>query len=272
MGAPGAGPFESGSVPEAYRRHLEPVIFAPWAERLVGLVGLEPGQRVLDVASGTGVVARAAAVAVGPRGRVIASDISPSMLAIAAADPGEGSAPIETLECSATALELADGAVDMVLCQQGFPFIPDRAAAAAQMARVLGPGGRVGVAVWLADVDLEPFETYAKVLRDLGVDEPFPGGYDMSGFKMSVAEVAAALGAGGFTGIDVVTRQLELHWPGVEAAALGITGTPYGPAVAALDAASQGRLMAALRRAMTGPDGAVVRPTMTAVLGTGRVA
>ena len=61
---------------EGYRRHLEPVIFEPWAERLVVFAGVRAGQHVLDVAAGTGVVSRRAAAAVGDGGRVIASDVS----------------------------------------------------------------------------------------------------------------------------------------------------------------------------------------------------
>src|SRR5437588_7065494 len=77
--------FRQGSVPENYERRLAPVVFEPWARVLIGMVGVAPGDTVLDVASGTGVVARLAAAAAGPEGRVVASDISSAMLAHAAA-------------------------------------------------------------------------------------------------------------------------------------------------------------------------------------------
>jgi SAM-dependent methyltransferase len=256
-------------VPDGYRRHLQPVIFEPWAQKLIDFVGLQPDQAVLDVASGTGVVARAAAAAVGPGGRVIASDISPAMLAHVTIDLEPGGAPVATLESSATDLRVADDSVDRVLCQQGFPFIPDRAAAAREMRRVLRSGGKAGAAVWLSSPRLDPFDTYGDALRNEGVEEPFPHAYDTRPMRMSTDEVHQVFSAGGFVDIAVVTDTLELGWSSPEAAALGITGTPYGPAVAALNVERQEHLMSALRKRMTGGDGSAVRHVMTAVLARG---
>ena len=73
--------FQSDSIAENYRHYLLPTVFVPWANHLVGSMALQAGQSVLDVASGTGAVARAAATAIGPTGRVIASDFSQGMLA-----------------------------------------------------------------------------------------------------------------------------------------------------------------------------------------------
>jgi SAM-dependent methyltransferase len=263
------GPFDSPSVPDAYRRHLQPVIFEPWARKLIDFVGLEPDQVVLDVASGTGVVARAAAAAVGAGGQVIASDISPAMLAHVTTDLAADGAPVTTLESSATNLQIPDGTIDVVLCQQGFPFIPDRAAAAREMCRVLRSGGKAGAAVWLSAPRLDPFDTYSEVLRDDGVAEPFPHAYDTRPMRMPTDEVEEVFTAGGFVDIAVVTDTYELSWSSPEAAALGITGTPYGPAVAALDIHRQLRLMTALCDRMTGSDGSAVRHVMTAVLARG---
>jgi len=87
--------FASVSVSDGYVRYMLPQVFEPWAVDVVSRVGLRPGQSVLDVASGLGPVARLAASAVGPAGRVVAGDISAAMLAAAAARPVEaGSAPI----------------------------------------------------------------------------------------------------------------------------------------------------------------------------------
>jgi ubiquinone/menaquinone biosynthesis C-methylase UbiE len=262
-------PFGSASVADGYRQHLQPVIFEPWAQRLLDFVGLAPGQIVLDVASGTGVVARAAAARTGPGGRVIASDISPGMLAHVATGADPHGAKIETLECSATELRLPDASVDVVFCQQGFPFIPDRVAAAHEMRRVLRPGGKAGAAVWLAGARQEPFETFTEVLQAQGVPEPFPKAYQRDQRSMSVDAVRQALEEGGFRAVEVVTQELEPAWASPGAAAMAILGTPYAPAVAALDSAAQQRLLAALRSRLTGADGKLVRQVMTAVLGKG---
>lgn len=253
----GAGLFESESVPEGYRRHLQPVIFGPWAQRLIDFVGLQEGATVLDVAAGTGVVARLAASVVGPGGRVIASDISAAMLANVEIGMDPDGAPLETLECSATELDLADASVDIVLCQQGFPFIPDREGAAREMARVLRPGGIAGAAVWLNRGRLEPFETYAEVLEAAGVPSPFAHGYSTEPFAMAPEALEAAFHGAGFSDVRLEISEMRLDWPSPEAAALAVTGTPHGPTLAGLDAEQQAEVHAALVTALTQEDGQV---------------
>ena len=125
---------------------MVPAVFRPWADDLVAAAAPGPDERVLDVACGTGIVARLAAQRVGGAGQVVGLDISPSMLAMArAAAP---SAAIEWQEGSATELPFPDGAFDLVLCQQGLQYFPDRPAALREMRRVLTPGGRLALSVF----------------------------------------------------------------------------------------------------------------------------
>ena len=136
--------FTAGSVPEAYDRLMAPQLFEPWARELVGRAQLPRGSSVLDVASGSGTVARLAALAVGPDGRVVASDISAAMLGVAAGKPVDPAwARIEYLECSVAAIEAADGSFDAVLCQQGLQFFPDRGGSMQEMCRVTRRDGVV---------------------------------------------------------------------------------------------------------------------------------
>lgn len=129
-------------MPENYSMRLGPVVFGPWAEVLLDAVGVSPGDRVLDVASGTGVVARAAARRAGPEGRVVGTDVSAPMLSLAAARPvPNDSAPIEYLEARADQLPFPDESSDVVLCQQGLQFFAERLDAAREMLRVV-PSGR----------------------------------------------------------------------------------------------------------------------------------
>lgn len=261
--------FGAGAVPAGYREHLEPVIFGPWAARLTDFVGIAAGDRVLDVASGTGVVARIAAQRAGIDGRVIASDISAAMLAYVQEGLQPGSAPVETLECSATSLALDDGAVDVVLCQHGLPFIPDREAAAREMRRVLRAGGRAGVAVWLSNPWLAPFATYGQDLRDHGLSEPFPNVYDSTAHSMSISDVESAFVAAKFLDTHVLTQDFALNWASPAAAARAVFGTPYGPVVTGLDPPAQREVMNDIERRMTADDGTAVRHVTTAVLGRG---
>ena len=136
--------WQSGSAPEAYERYLVPAIFALWGERLVAAAGVGPGDRVVDVACGTGVVARHAAARVGPGGAVAGADLNPGMIAVAARiAPG-----IAFEAADAANLPYPDDAFDIALCQLAVMFFPDRAAALAEMRRVLAPGGRLALNAW----------------------------------------------------------------------------------------------------------------------------
>jgi ubiquinone/menaquinone biosynthesis C-methylase UbiE len=132
------------SAAEIYEDFFAPALFRQWAPRLAEAAGLAPGQSALDVACGTGVLAREAARRVGPRGRVTGLDRNDGMLAVARrVAPG-----ITWRAGRAEALPFADGAFDAVGSQFGLMFFDDRRAALAEMWRVLRPGGRLAVAVW----------------------------------------------------------------------------------------------------------------------------
>lgn len=261
-----AGPFGAPSVADGYRTHLEPVVFAPWAERLLDFAGLATGDRVVDVASGTGVVARAAARRVGREGSVIATDVSADMLDHVRRDGDDGQV-IDARVCSAFDLAVPSGSADAVLCQQGLQFFGDPGAALGEMQRVLRPGGSVATAVWLAEKQLDPFSTYGEVCSDFAVPAPFPGFYDNTKFTMSADHVEGLLEQHGFTGIEVVAAELTPQWRDAAAAAQGIRGTPLGPALAALEDETQRALFDALCAAFQDDDGP--DRTMYAVLARG---
>jgi len=136
-------PFEaySGTAAENYERYFVPAIGAPLAARLLRFAALRPGDRVLDVACGTGVVARRAAQQVGSTGRVTGLDANPGMLAVAESLPG--SSAIEWRESAAEQTPLGSAAYDIALCQLGLQFFADRHAALLEVRRVLAPGGRL---------------------------------------------------------------------------------------------------------------------------------
>ena len=132
-----------GNAAEAYERYLVPAFFGPFAERLIELAEPRPADRVLDVACGTGIVARRIASRVY---RAVGLDLNPAMLEVArAADP-----TVEWLAGDAAAMPVPDASFDLVLCQQGLQFLPDRAAGLRELRRVLAPGGRLAVSVWRA--------------------------------------------------------------------------------------------------------------------------
>lgn len=131
-----------GSAPENYERYFVPAIGAPLANDLIRTVALRPGERALDVACGTGVVARLASQAVGATGIVAGLDIDSGMLAVADSTTPPGMA-IQWHEATAEAMPFPDASFDAVLCQISLQFVPDKHTALSEMRRVLVPGGRL---------------------------------------------------------------------------------------------------------------------------------
>jgi ubiquinone/menaquinone biosynthesis C-methylase UbiE len=136
-----------GSAAELYERYLVPAITALWAADLVERAAPAPGERVLDVACGTGIVARLAAKRMGV-GHLVGLDLNPGMLAVAQSVSIGDCPPIEWQQGSALELPFRDGSFDVVLCQLGLQFFPDRGAALGEMLRVLVPGGRLALSVY----------------------------------------------------------------------------------------------------------------------------
>jgi SAM-dependent methyltransferase len=127
-----------------YETLLVPALFAEWPARVLGVADVRPGMRVLDVACGTGVLARGAAARVADSGYVAGLDPSPGMLAVAR----ELAPDVDWHEGVAESLPFPDDSFDAVVSQFGFMFFADKARAAAEMLRVLRPAGRAAVAVW----------------------------------------------------------------------------------------------------------------------------
>jgi SAM-dependent methyltransferase len=136
----------AGSIPEIYERYLVPLIFEPYAARIASRVATAEPSRLLEIATGTGVVARRL-VSVLPRGAtIVATDINKPMLAQAAAACSDPS--IEWRHADAMALPFDDGTFDTVVCQFGVMFFPDKPKAFAEARRVLKPGGWLFFSVW----------------------------------------------------------------------------------------------------------------------------
>jgi ubiquinone/menaquinone biosynthesis C-methylase UbiE len=128
---------------EVYEEFFLPALFEQWASRVADAAGIQPGQQVLDVACGTGVLARTIADRVGAAG-VVGVDVNEGMLAVAKQKAPE----IEWRQGRAEALPFASASFDVVVSQFGLMFFEDRRAALQEMRRVLRPGGRLVVAVW----------------------------------------------------------------------------------------------------------------------------
>jgi SAM-dependent methyltransferase len=198
-------PFGQQSFPEMYERFLVEPLFLPWADPLLDETGLAAGDRVLDVACGTGIVARRAKARLGHSARVVGVDVNPAMLTVARRIAPD----IDWREGNATALPLQAGeSFDVVTCQQGLQFVPDRAAAVDQLRRALASNGRLSVSTW------RPDDGFA-VLRALrGVAERHVGPIDDRRHSLGdPGPLEALLRAAGLRNVRSETRTRTIRFP-----------------------------------------------------------
>jgi SAM-dependent methyltransferase len=144
-----------------YEASLVPALMHEWAPRLVGAARIQPGDRVLDVACGTGVLAREVANRVSPGGTVVGLDLDPGMLAVARTSRPD----LEWREGNAESLPFPDATFDAVVSQFGLMFVPDPPRALAEMWRVLEPGGRMAVAVWASLEETPAYEAETRLIE-----------------------------------------------------------------------------------------------------------
>lgn len=236
----------------AYDEILVPRLFDPFADVLLDRVGPSAGLEVLDVACGPGTVSRRVAPRLGPEGRVTACDLSPAMLEVAAAKPAlDDAAPITYRRCPADELDVPDGAFDIVLCQQGLQFFPDRLGALAEMRRTLKPGGRAGVAVWCA-VEENPFWDALATAVGWVLGKEAEIGYRSGPWGLPESdELARLFETAEFVDVDVSRHALPTVFEGGPAQLVAtLSAASVGPQVAALDAAGRAALLAAADAAL----------------------
>ncbi len=220
-----------GNAAENYELFFVPNIGQRVAERLMKLAGLGQGERVLDVACGTGVVTRMAANAVGAEGSVTGLDVNPGMLEVARTLAAKQ--PIEWQEGNAESLPLDDDAFDVVLCQMGLQFVSNKVAALGEMRRVLKQGGRLLLNVPGPTPDL--FGELAQALTEYA--SPKAAGFCHLVFSLNDENELAELGRGaGFREVDVHRETVTLDVAGPEEFLWGyIYSTPLAPQLAELD-------------------------------------
>ena len=199
----------------AYQRYFGPAIFEPLTSLVVADAPPPAGGRVLDVACGTGILTRRLAALAGPAATVVGVDLNPGMLAVASTIPSPGGAPIEWRQGDGADLDLDDASFDAAYCQQGLQFFGDRAAGAAELRRVVAPGGTAVIACWKG-LDHHPLyaamaEAEEPHLQELGVEltidelaAPFSLG--------DAGELAGLLHTAGFDTVEVLERSVDARF------------------------------------------------------------
>ena len=233
-----------GASPELYQRYLVPAVTLPWAIDLVDRVGIRPGDRVLDVACGTGVVARVAAERAGDSGRVAGLDVNAGMLAVARSLPPPAGAPIEWVEGSALALPFSAGAFDVGLCQFGLQFVPDPAAALRELRRVLAQDGRAAVSVFSA-IERNPAARALAEALDRHIGGAASRAKRSEHSLADVAEVRRLFALAGFDEVRVETVERTLTFPSAaEYVRIQLAATPLADVFGWREAVEQERLVA----------------------------
>lgn len=217
----------SGSAPEVYERELVPAVFGLWAPILVDMAQPKVGERILDIACGTGIVARVSAARVGPTGTVAGVDLNPGMLTVARAlGTTDDAASIQWHEATADRLPFPDSSFDIAYCQLGLQFFADRGAAVREMRRVLSSKGRLALMVWCGINESPGFQSFAEVLeRNISLAAAT---IMRAPFGLTDAnELSGLVTAAGFQNITVQRRVGTVKFPSVERFVLSyVAGSP----------------------------------------------
>jgi ubiquinone/menaquinone biosynthesis C-methylase UbiE len=225
-----------GSMPALYDRHLGPFIFEPYAQDLAERIArVVVPHRLLETAAGTGIVTRAMARALAESVAITATDLNQAMVDYAAA---ETKAPnVAWRQADALALPFADGTFDVVVCQFGVMFFPDKRAGYREALRVLKPGGRFLFNVWDRIEDNEISHVLTDAVAALFPADPprflarTPHGYH------DVRVIRDELGQAGFARVEIETVEKRGRAPSPRAPAIGFCqGSPLRSEIEARDA------------------------------------
>jgi ubiquinone/menaquinone biosynthesis C-methylase UbiE len=223
----------AGSIPAIYDRYMVPLIFAPYA-RLVARRAAQFGPlRILETAAGTGVVTEALSAAV-PDAEIIATDLNPPMLEQAAKRVGSPNVRFEVAD--AQALPFSDASFDLVVCQFGVMFFPDKVRGNAEARRVLRENGRYMLVIWN-----QVEKNLATMTAGRAVAELFPGEelrfYERVPFRYhDRGTIERDLLAAGFNDIELETVELRSRAPSARDAAIALVqGTPMRADIEQID-------------------------------------
>lgn len=201
---------EQVAAAEAYEKLHVPALFRQWAGPVLDAARVAQGQRVLDVACGTGVVARQALTRVGPEGFVAGVDPGAGMLAVAARLAPE----VEWRQGTAEAIPYPDASFDAAVSQFGMMFFSDRQCALREMLRVAAPGGRLAVAVWEALERSEAYPIEVELLERLA-GRPAADALRAPFVLGDPAELEALLRRAGVGSVAVETRRGTARFPSI---------------------------------------------------------
>ena len=226
--------FGDDSVTGSYDNVLVPILFEPWAVMLVDEHQPWAGKQILDLATGTGILAQLLAEHAGPEGSVVGSDINGEMLARAKTRCKASKHSISFVESQAESLSLPSDSFDVVVCQQGFQFFSNKDDAAAEIHRVLRSAGRTVVTTWCPVSECHFFGAICSALESIG--EPDISQMMRKPFDFfSEDDLVSHFESAGFDNIQLTHRQSDLMMhEGTADAIRAAYSTPIGPRLSSL--------------------------------------
>ena len=216
----------SGSVPANYERYMVPLLFQPYADLLAERAAQLQPRDILETAAGTGVVTEALSRAL-PDARIAATDLNQAMLDVAA--KRITSDKVSFQQADALDLPFADASFDLVVCQFGMMFFPDKVRGNGEALRVLREGGRYLMAVWDA-IERNPLCALGHgSMEKLFPDDP-PMFMKRGPFSYADPEwILRDLEAAGFSEVEIETVELRSRCGSADEAARGLVyGSPMG--------------------------------------------
>jgi ubiquinone/menaquinone biosynthesis C-methylase UbiE len=247
----------AGSIPALYDRHLGDMLFAPYAQELARRAAAQAPRSVLEIAAGTGIVTRALHAAL-PVATIVATDLNEAMIAHAAT---RLTAPNVTWQqADAMSLPFDDGTFDLVVCQFGVMFFPDRIKAFREARRVLAPGGRYVFTTW-ASIEHSPLaDIVARAAADAFPNDP-PSFLTRTPYGHGDPAVTEAeLRAAGFTQVEIATVDAPSRAASASDPAIGFCqGTPLRSEIESRDPARLGAVTESAARSVAARygDGAI---------------
>jgi len=202
----------ASNAPDIYEKVMVPLWFGRWADALIDVLALRPGENVLDVACGTGVTTRMAQDKVAPGGTVKGLDVNASM--IAKAKELSAGQEIEWLERDAADSGLGSETIDVVISQHGYHYFPDKPAALAEFQRVLAPGGRMGLSIWDGH---SPYTKAVCMAVERHISPEISDKQRAQRQTPSADELADQLSEAGFSEVAIVRQELSIDVPAARA-------------------------------------------------------
>jgi len=236
------------SAPKIYENVMVPLWFGRWAEALLELVAIQPGEAVLDVACGTGVTTRLADAAAGKSGHVTGLDISAPMLAVAR-DLAANSA-ITWIESDVSDIDLKSHSFNSVISQHGYHYFPDKPRALIEFHRLLAPKGRIAISIW------EGHSAYTLALCsavEKHISSEIANKQRGQRETPSAEELATALTDAGFNNVSVQTQTLDICVPAPRNfVTLHLGSMPIAAAFIGLSDIKKDRLISDVEEALSG--------------------